>query len=187
MMREREIDGKLQVIAAMSLFRLSRLIQWDADSARFTAISHSGFNSLWPEIDPVFGRLVCWINFAMAAEFLAKGVCLLRDVEIRELRNGKTKFGTFGDLQNALKQLCAVVHVEKDQQQAILKGYQRLGSEIRNRDAHAYMPNVRDAHFDIVRDQCVSSFNLLISWLPEGPHEINKWCDDAAQFIASLT
>ena len=35
---------------------------------------------LWP----VFGRLICWINFSAGAEFLAKGVCLLNGIDVRQ-------------------------------------------------------------------------------------------------------
>lgn len=186
MMRERGKEGKLQVMAAMSLFRLSGLVQWSADSARFTAVPYSIFDLSWRNVDPVFGRFVCWMNFSMAAEFLAKGVCLLCDLEVRKLRNGKTVFGTFKDLQKPLRQLCAAVHLEENQRQVILKVYKHLGSEIRNRDAHAYVPNVRTAHFDYVRDECVPCLNLLISCLPGGAAEIAKWTEDPQEYIASV-
>lgn len=191
-MRERELDGKLQVIAAMSLFRLSGLIYWDAVSTHFTAVSHSSFDSSWPKVDPVFGRLVCWINVSTGAEFLLKGVCLRRNVEIRKPKGERTDFGTLGDLcqdgpqKSALTRLFKTVHAAEKEQQTILKGYQRLRSEIRNRDVHAYVPNVRDEHFDMVPDQLVPCLNLLISWLPGDQQEISKWCDEAPEFIASL-
>lgn len=174
------------MIAAMRLFRFSGLIHWDAGSARFTEESQSTFDSSWPKIDPVCGRLICWISFSAAAEFFAKGICLLRNVEVRKQHNGKVKFGTFGDLQEALKRLSDVVDLEEKQRQMILQVYERLRSEIRNRDAHAYIPNVRASHFDFVRDECVPCLNLLISCLPISPQEINKWSDEAPQFIASL-
>lgn len=191
-MFERGIDGRLQVIAAASLLKFSRLIEWEEASAKFSAVPSDSFEFLWQkEVDRVFGRLICWINFSAGAEFLAKGVCLLRDVEIRELQKGATYFGTLGNLNKspngALRQLCAKVNASDDQRKLLLGTYEYLAREIRNRDAHAYVPNVRRAHVDDVRDRFVPCFNLLISWLPAGPCVINEWRDDAPEFIATLT
>jgi len=170
----------------MRLFQFSGLIRWDADSARFAEQSQSIFDSSWPKIDPVCGRLICWISFSAAVEFLGKGVCLIRDVEVRRQQGGQVKFGTLGDLQDALKRLWNVTDLEEEQRRLILKVYKHLGSEIRNRDVHAYVPNVRARHFNFVRDECVPCFNLLISCLPFETEEINKWSEEAPQFIASL-
>jgi len=194
MMRDRKIDGKLQVTAAVSLLEFSRLVQWDAGSTEFTAVPHESFESYWrTDVDPVFGRLICWINFSAGAEFLAKGICLLRDVEIRQPKGETTHFGTLRNLYEdrppkvaALKRLCAAVNAKVDQQELLLAVYRLLASDIRNRDAHAYVPNVRDAHFNLVPARFAPCFNLLVSWLPEGAHTLNKWRDDAPQFIASL-
>jgi hypothetical protein len=189
-MRDREIDGKLQVTAAVSLLEFSRLVQWDAVSTEFTAVPPEPFESYWSAIDPVFGRLICWINFSAGAEFLAKGVCLLRDVEICQPKGETRNFGTLGDLWNgkvaALKRLCDAIKAEPNQQKSLVAAYKELGSAIRNRDAHAYVPNVRNANFHLVSDRFVPCFNLLVSWLPKGPHTLNRLKDDAQQFIASL-
>jgi hypothetical protein len=193
-MRERKIDGRLQVIAAMSFLNFSRLVRWDINSAEFTAVPRDLFESAWRrEVDPVCGRLICWINFSAGAEFLAKGVCLLRDVEVRKPKNdGTTDFGTLGQLyrhrppNDALKRLCAVVNADNKQQALLLDAYKFLASDIRNRDAHAYVPNVRDNHFAVARDQFVPCFNFLISWLREGQQVITKWMEDAPRFVASL-
>jgi len=193
-MRDRKIDGQLQVTAAVSLLEFSRLVRWDAVSTEFTAVRPESFESAWrSDIDPVFGRLICWINFSAGAEFLAKGVCLLRDVEIRQPKGEMTNFGTLGNLYGdrppkvaALKLLCTAVNAKVDQQELLLASCKRLASDIRNRDAHAYVPNVRHSHFNLVSDSFAPCFNLLVSWLPGGPHTLTKWKDDAPQFIASL-
>jgi hypothetical protein len=78
------IDGRLQVTAAVSLLEFSRLVQWNPNSTRFIPVPRQTFEFSWEkDVDPVFGRLICWINFSAGAEFLAKGVCLLHNVEIR--------------------------------------------------------------------------------------------------------
>ena len=192
-MRALEIDGRLQVTAADRLLSFSRLVQFDTVSGEFTEVPHELFESHWRKsVDPVFGRLICWINFSAGAEFMAKGICLLKGVEIRSCKGGTTNFGTIRDLYTdkkdkaaALKRLCTAVGANNDQQELLLSSYECLG-KLRNRDVHAYVPNVRDSHFGWVRDRFIPCFNLLISWLPEGPHTLNTWGDGAPQFITSL-
>jgi hypothetical protein len=83
-MRDLETDGRLQVISAVALLRLSGLVDWDRGSVRFIGNDLNRFHRLWSDLDPVFGRLACWINFSAGAEFLAKGVCLLQEVDVRK-------------------------------------------------------------------------------------------------------
>ena len=189
-MRNRETDGQLQVTAAVGLLLFSRLVQWDEASAKFTAVSRDSFESGWRKgVDPIFGRLICWINFSAGAEFLAKGVCLLNGVEIRKPQAGATNFGTLGDLtgekpkHDALKQLFHIVEAGEDQQRLILDSYKYLAREIRNRDAHAYVPNVRNDNFDDVCRRFIPCFNLLSSWLPTGERAISNWREDALHLI----
>jgi hypothetical protein len=188
---EREIDGKLQVIAAMRLFRFSRLIQLSAGSSLFSAVSYESFESGCKEIDPACGRLICWISFSAGAEILAKGVCLLRDVEVRTGKQGATDFGTLGDLigkngkKGKLGHLADAVQANDQQQQLVMRAYKELAA-IRNRDAHAYIPNVRANHFEAVSTTFVPCFNLLTSWLPYDFEDIRQWNDEAPQFIAVL-
>jgi hypothetical protein len=191
MIRDQHIDGKLQIIAAMSLLEFSRLVLWDAALSEFTAVPRDSFVADWQtNIDPVFGRLICWINFSAGAEYLAKGVCLLRNVEIRKPKGLQMTFGTLGDLYNkkdaALRRLAAAANATESQQRAVIEAYKHLATDIRNRDAHAYVPGVRNDHFHDVGSQFVPCFNLLVRWLPGGASIVNEWRDDAPHFIASL-
>jgi hypothetical protein len=69
-----DIDGRLQVTAGVSLLECSRLVEWSPDQAEFSAVPREIFEFSWRrDVDPVFGRLVCWINFSAGAEMLAKG------------------------------------------------------------------------------------------------------------------
>lgn len=221
-MLDPKIDGRLQVTAAASLLKSSLLVRWNPVVTQFTSVSRAEFESLWQrDIDPVFGRLICWISFSAGAEFLAKGVCLLNGVEVRlpkpkevpaypstdlptwiaEFRRDwrshgileTTNFGTLGNLvgENSrprlnLKQLCVAVNARPDQEELLLAAYDFLARTIRNRDAHAYVPNVRDHHHSLVSDLFARSFNVLVTWLPGGPGTLNKWRDEAGQFIDSL-
>jgi hypothetical protein len=215
-------DGRLQVTAATSLLEFSHLVQWRPVTAEFSPVPKETFEFYWKrDIDPVFGRVICWINFSAGAEFLAKGICLLHGVEIRwtqevpayphqgtnvstwvsQFRSNPTSagtitttnFGTLGHLvpQNgkadaALARLCEKVSATHDQKELLLAAYTLLGRTIRNRDAHAYVPNVRDDHFTLVPDLFSGCFNLLVSWLPGGAGTLNDWKKHAQSFVADL-
>ncbi|VWM03214.1 hypothetical protein BLA6992_01958 [Burkholderia lata] len=43
-----------------------------------------------------------------------------------------------------------------------------LQNTIRNRDAHAYVPNVRDTHITMVDNLFLHAFNSMLEWLPVG-------------------
>ena len=80
-----ETDGRLQVTSAISLLEFSRLVHWDDNSAQFIPAQQWEFELSWNEsVWPVFGRLICWISFSAGAEFLAKGFCLLNEIDVRQ-------------------------------------------------------------------------------------------------------
>jgi len=104
-------------------------------------------------------------------------------------------FGTLGDLVKkkpdpknpavgALKRLCLAVkasgqEVSQQEEQRLLAAYILLTKSIRNRDAHAYIRNVRDQHFSLVPELFTDVFNLLASWLPGGRKALDAWRKDA--------
>lgn len=212
-------DGRLQVTAAVSLLEKSLLVEWDSRTARFNPIQKDQFEQTWRRnVDPVFGRLICWIMFAVGSEFLAKGVCLVREIEIRteqevprypsepikqwaskyrkDWRVGGTMmttfFGTLSDLttdkksEASLSRLCTEVSATDEQKELLLASYDLLRKTIRNRDAHAYVANVRDLHHSLVPEIFCQCFNLLADWLPGGPIIINKWRSEATSFTPQL-
>jgi len=62
-----------------------------------------------------------------------------------------------------------------------------LAKSIRNRDAHAYVTNVRKEHFWLVEELFVPSFNILTSWIPEGASQIGTWRKNAPNFETTET
>jgi hypothetical protein len=216
-MMDIKIDGRLQVTASFSLLKNARLVEWRSKTLMFVSVNQNVFDGYWRTVDPVFGRLICWINFSVGAEFLAKGVCLLNNIEIRTNKKfppypcsdfdtwaaqyctnsaetiQATNFGNLGhlitlkngQLQGKLKELCLKANASPKDQERLLAAYDLLRS-IRNRDAHAYVPNVRNSHFGLVPDLFTDCFNLLLSWLPEGKQILNNWVDDAPNFVASI-
>lgn len=216
MMRSASEDGRLQVTAGASLLVMSRLVNWNADQTRFVSTSQHAFECGLNGFDPVFGRLACWLNLSVGAEFLAKGVCLARGIEFRSehelpaypsgdlqawahrfVKDRKcqgtltaTNFGPLAALTNGthapFKQLYDAVGATPDQKNFVTAGYDFLCRTIRNRDAHAFVPNVRDSHFFLVAELFAPCFNLLVAWLPGGSATLNTWCAEAGSFIRSL-
>lgn len=215
-------DGRLQVTAAAGLLENSRLVEWSSAAAEFRPVMREAFEfSCRHDVDPVFGRLICWITFSAGAEFLLKGICLIKEIEIRSeddvpsyptgeidkwlpsfRKDWKshgimkaTNFGTIGKLiyeksENGnfspLTRLCNKVNATIDQKDLVFSTYTLLGKTIRNRDAHAYVPNVRDSHHPLVPELFSKCFNLLVSWLPDGSETLNKWRAEASSFVESL-
>ena len=106
-----------------------------------------------------------------------------------------THFGTIGTLTRddhqhnlppALKRLCSAVGAGKAEEDLLFAAYELLRRTIRNRDAHAYVPNVRDSHFSVVPELFCGCFDTLIQWLPGGAPTVNTWKVEAESFIASL-
>lgn len=222
-MRDHMIDGRLQVTAALSLLERSGLVEWIPENARFKPVDRNAFEFYCQKsIDPVFGRLICWISFAAGAEFLAKGMCLVHAVEIRSEQdvptyptieaihqwasnfrsNWKqggtvrtTHFGTLGGLTHddrktgvpsAITRLCKTVGASAKESELLHAAYELLRRSTRNRDAHAYVPNVRDSHYYLAAELYCICFNMLVSWLPGGAITLNAWKAEARAFISMI-
>lgn len=68
----------------------------------------------------------------------------------------------------------------------VLAAYKLLAASIRNRDAHAYVPKVRDSHHDLISQLFARAFDLLIGWVPRGTAVVQQWRTDSASFVANL-
>ena len=160
-MNDAMTDGILQVAAAVALLENSRLVGLIPERCEFVPVTGEAFESSWRrDVDPVFGRVICWISFAAGAEFLAKGTCLARGVQIRKpkrvpaypttsieewvpqfLKPGGsydkmhvTDFGTLSNLTQdgaALTKLCATVNADAADKGFLLAGYKLLQMSIR--------------------------------------------------------
>jgi hypothetical protein len=206
--RDATIDGQLQVLAAVRLLEHSGLVRWERDYSKFAPVSRDTFESYAEQVDPHFGRLICWLNFSVGAELMAKGLCLLHKIEIRTTKKvppypyGQvgpwaaqyqinapgtepvTNYGTLGALLSGqLQQLCQRASASQDQQNQLLAAYDLLAKSIRNRDTHAYVPKVRDQHFGLVTELFAGCFNTLVLWIPQGKDALNAWMDNASQLI----
>jgi hypothetical protein len=192
MTRDLGRDGEMQIAAAMAFLNRSGLVEWDPASSRFNPRSFSDFRGYWAEQDPVFGRFICWNSFSTGMEVFLKGAFLLAGIEIRKDSQEQLKFpsdvsqwlrvyamskepretvktyGTLYNLIGRLDELGDAVEAAADELVLVRAGFDLLRSRIRNRDAHAYVPNVRDAHHDLVRDLFCPALNTVTGWLPAG-------------------
>jgi len=93
--------------------------------------------------------------------------------------NSKTKVAA------PITRLCSKAGAKAEEEQLLIAAYELLRTTIRNRDAHAYVPNVRASHFLLVPELFSRCFNLLVGWLPDGSVTLNMWRAKAKPFIAS--
>jgi len=85
-----------------------------------------------------------------------------------------------------LELLCRKVKTSNSQTAIVRASFGLLQRSIRNRDAHAYVPNVRQGHHHMAYSCLTDALNLLVQWLPNGAGQVNSWRSDAESFIASL-
>jgi len=84
-----------------------------------------------------------------------------------------------GQSPSALELLSSNLGLPKADQDMLIAAYRLLAGAIRNRDAHAYRPNERDAHFWLVNDLFTPCLNLLVAHLPTGSPVLTSWIDGA--------
>jgi hypothetical protein len=120
---------------------------------------------------------------------------------LRVVRNDPNAAGTFpttyfGTLNRLLKkrdggsfieQLARAAGAEQHEEALVIAAFHLLTYTIRNRDAHAYVPNVREEHFWLVKELFVPALNVLVDWIPNGSGKVlNHWRATHEDFIRSL-
>jgi len=213
--------GRLQITAGATLLHRSKLVEWSPRDRRFSCVSDDAFEySARNDVDPAFGRLICWMTFSSGVEFLGKGLCIEHGIDFWSnikpastcdipnfpisawlaATNGRPKikktssYGTIGSLTwqvkgtaSAIERLAAKCKATPDEIRVVLGTFTLLGTAIRNRDAHAYVPNVRAAHHWLVRDLFVEAIAFLIAWIPNGgAHRLQQCLDQAEDFVQTL-
>ena len=106
-----------------------------------------------------------------------------------------THFGQLGQLTKRsggkpahFERLVKTTQASADEKKLLFAASRLLTMTIRNRDAHAYVPNVRDSHCWIVHDVFMPALNLLVKWIPNGGGQrLRDWRSTTSQFIHSLT
>jgi len=129
------------------------LIVWSTLASRNgtfleAATDRDVFNAHWPNIDKKFGRWLCWVAFCVGAESVVKGAFGL---------NGHP-MGAFGACHPWKKCLqMPDAHIG-----FVARAINRLATEVRNRDAHEYVANVRDKDFPALASEFVPALNRIL-------------------------
>jgi len=183
-------DAWRQIQAGVALINQSRLASWDPQTLRFSAANEQTFEAGHVHVDPKYGRLICWLVFAVGVEYLCRGVCAFKGLPVHDekpknvIRTPKpgedletwtelVNQGMYGapdvqDLTATTKNFMQVVE-QVGQIKELGVDIQRtkaslrfLASTIRNRDAHQYVQNVRGSSFLAVPELLVPSLNRLL-------------------------
>ena len=183
-------EGWQQIRAGVALIIWSRLASWDARRLVLIPVGENAFESAAGHrtVHEEFGRLLCWIAFGVGGEYLAKGACLVKGLDLScdvtpiripaladdfeewarrvnandpSIRESATGFGTLGKVP-----VDKILNPgpERDLAFASIK---LLASTIRNRDAHRYVRGVRSFHFHAVEKLFVPAFNTLVASLDQ--------------------
>ena len=158
-------DCQILFDAGKALLAKSGLAHFDGQ--HFVACNDKPrFDSYWEaEFHPEFGRYMAWVLFSVGAENLAKAACVC---------NGKVKVAHKPRLGHYLgkhfKNLCRDTGLGgSGDENTLIGGYKQL-REVRDRDAHSYHKNVRDADFPRVEKKFVPAFNILAKAMKLGGH-----------------
>jgi len=183
------IEAKRQIAAGIVLIKQSGLLELFQES-NFSPKTISDFEDFATEIHPKFGRVRCWILFSTGVEYLCKGYLisknslavsskekykLARETDIdetwvRDVVDRRSSvltqidtYGTLGEVAqkigNVLKNYSDVDENDADKVRSILH---MLTDAIRNRDAHAYVENVRKEHHGLVVPVC-EAINIVMA------------------------
>ncbi len=197
-------EGWQQVRAGLALIQWSRLARWDRERLALIAHKEEEFESAagHKQVHGEFGRLICWIAFGVGSEYLLKGVCPLKGVDLgrttkvirppfrgedvtswaRLVRAKDTSvvqdevsFGTLGTLpvQEILQ--------DGDKKNMALASIELLAKTIRNRDAHRYARNVRSFHFHTVESLFVPALNAVLASLNQ--HDLGRKLGSDSNFL----
>ncbi len=186
-------DGWRQIQAGACLIAWSQLASWDSQVPCFVPAKQEAFESEHTSVHGSYGRLICWLTFAVGVEYLCKGVCLLKELPVFETKPKPVIRPPKDD--EDLQQWVNLVNQQKDGAPEVQENEPRtktlyqlvnevqkitelgsnrdrvaaslklLASTIRNRDAHRYVQNVRSFHFSVIPDLLVPSLNDLIGVL----------------------
>lgn len=137
--------------SGLSIYRASRFVACEDKEA---------FDKYWQDgFDHRFGRYMAWVLFGVGAENLAKAACVCNGVKVGDRSTlGHYVAEHFGELCNNMGVSGSA------SEQLLMNGYECL-RKIRNRDAHSYQENVRDADLPLVAQWFVPAFNILVGTL----------------------
>ena len=167
-MNHKECDKLFK--AAKALMEKSHLVKYEG--GQFT-VRHDNSDAFDKCVKTAFGeehgRYIAWILFSVGAENLVKAACVCSKVVQEDPQCGN--YGTMGrylrrDKQTGkyeghLVKLCCSMKLCPPDCQKLKEGYESL-KDVRNRDIHSFVRNVRVANYPSVKDQFAPAFNVLV-------------------------
>ena len=146
-----ELIAWKQVIAGIDIIDWSNLASWNPAQGRLNAAKDDApFDAHWKQIHSRSGRWLCWIAFSVGAESLVSGAFGLNGHKAK-------KFG----MSHSWDQIKMPVEYHSEVTAAINK----LATQVRNRDAHQYLPEVRATDFPFINSEFVPALNRIIECL----------------------
>ena len=145
------MPGWERVASGIELMIWSRLASWNGLRLK-ASTDQDIFNQHWPTIDPRFGRWLCWVAFGVGAEGILKGVFGIKGYPVERFGAShpwKTHMGMSDENVDRVSKAVSLL------------------VEIRNRDAHGYVPGVRDSNFPEVASQFVPALNQVLDCLSD--------------------
>lgn len=165
-MRHADCDNLFE--AAKALIQKSRLAGFDGEYF-VAATDIEEFKRYWKrEFHPDFGRYMAWVLFSVGAENLAKAACVCNGTMKVE---SKATLGTYTRSNGHFKKLLVDSQYNQDKD-TLLEGYKRL-TTVRNRDAHSYQKNKRDADFHLIKEEFVPALNVLVNVVRHNYHPVS--------------
>ena len=160
-------DCQLLFEAGQALVQKSGLARYSGPN--FVACEdREGFNEYWKEgFHLKFGRYMAWVLFVVGAENLAKAACVCNKVVKVSSKPTLEEY-----VEKHFTKLCNSPGFRgRDNEQGLIEGYEHL-RKVRNRDAHSYRKDVRDADFPSVKETFVPAFNIVVEALRHGGHPL---------------
>jgi hypothetical protein len=145
-------DRWKQIVAGLDAIQWSHLAAWNSGTSRLQPLSKTDFDAHWPTINPRSGRWLCWIAFCVGTESILKGAFGLKGHKMSTL-------GACHPWESRLNIPASDL--------AFVAGSICQLAGIRNRDAHEFVHNVRDADFPFVESHFVPSLNIVLGKLSQ--------------------
>ena len=164
-------DGLDHIKAARALLTRSCLVTINGNLIE--ARSQDEFEADHPKkMDPEYGRLMCWILFAVGSEYLIKGVLMATSGKYRKgpFANGKCEYYSLGDAIEKVKKLNQTFAKQSGSLVDVGQFLEETLEDIRNRDVHYYAPDKRMQDHSKVPDIAAALSSLLSLTTAPAPH-----------------
>ena len=125
------------------------------------------FEKYWEkELHRDFGRYMAWVLFSVGGENLAKAACVCNGVTV----DPRASLGwCTRPSHHYFECLSTKIGLLGGDKYTLHEGY-RILTDVRNRDAHTYHKDVRDADFTLVEESFVPAFDIVVKAIRQGGH-----------------